>query len=202
MKLVIMTKSTFFVEEDKILSSLFDEGLDNLHLFKPGASPMFSERLLTLLPEDYYRKITVHDHYYLKQEYDLAGIHIDNPSAALPEGYKRKYSRTCTDLLQLKEMKKKSQYVFLKNIFDCIEFKDEKSSFSLNQLELAAKEGLIDKKVYALGGMSLENVKIAKALGFGGIVICGDLWNRFDIHNERDYKEVINHFEKLRKAVN
>ena len=202
MKLVIMTKSTFFVEEDKILSSLFDEGLDNLHLFKPGASPMFSERLLTLLPEDYYRKITVHDHYYLKQEYDLAGIHIDNPSAALPEGYKGKYSRTCKDLLQLKEMKKKSQYVFLKNIFDCIEFKDEKSSFSLNQLELAAKEGLIDKKVYALGGMSLENVKIAKALGFGGIVICGDLWNRFDIHNERDYKEVINHFEKLRKAVN
>ena len=202
MKLVIMTKSTFFVEEDKILSSLFDEGLDNLHLFKPGASPMFSERLLTLLPEDYYRKITVHDHYYLKQEYDLAGIHIDNPSAALPEGYKGKYNRTCTDLLQLKEMKKKSQYVFLKNIFDCIEFKDEKSSFSLNQLELAAKEGLIDKKVYALGGMSLENVKIAKALGFGGIVICGDLWNRFDIHNERDYKEVINHFEKLRKAVN
>ena len=202
MKLVIMTKSTFFVEEDKILSSLFDEGLDNLHLFKPGASPMFSERLLTLLPEDYYRKITVHDHYYLKQEYDLAGIHIDNPSAALPEGYKGKYSRICTDLLQLKEMKKKSQYVFLKNIFDCIEFKDEKSSFSLNQLELAAKEGLIDKKVYALGGMSLENVKIAKALGFGGIVICGDLWNRFDIHNERDYKEVINHFEKLRKAVN
>ncbi len=99
-------------------------------------------------------------------------------------------------------MKKKSQYVFLKNIFDCIEFKDEKSSFSLNQLELAAKEGLIDKKVYALGGMSPENVKIAKALGFGGIVICGDLWNRFDIHNERDYKEVINHFEKLRKAVN
>lgn len=67
---------------------------------------MFSERLLTLLPEDYYRKITVHDHYYLKQEYDLAGIHIDNPSTALPEGYKGKYSRTCTDLLQLKEMKK------------------------------------------------------------------------------------------------
>ena len=201
MKLVIMTKSTFFVEEDKILSSLFDEGLDNLHLFKPGSSPMYSERLLTLLPEDYYRKITVHDHYYLKQEYDLAGIHIDDPSAPVPEGYKGKYSRTCTDLAQLKDMKKKSQYVFLKNIFDCIEFKEEKSSFTLNQLELAAKEGLIDKKVYALGGMSLENIKVAKALGFGGVVICGDLWNRFDIHNEKDYKEVITHFEKLRKAI-
>ncbi len=201
MKLVIMTKSTFFVEEDKILSSLFDEGMDNLHLFKPGSSPMYSERLLTLLPENYYRKITVHDHYYLKQEYDLAGIHIDDSSTPLPDGYKGKFSRTCTDLAKLKEMKKKSQYVFLKNVFDCIEFKEEKSSFSINQLEMAAKEGLIDKKVYALGGMSLENIKIAKALGFGGVVVCGDLWNRFDIHNEKDYKEVIAHFEKLRKAI-
>ena len=201
MKLAIMTKSTFFVEEDKILSSLFDEGLDDLHLFKLGSSPMYSERLLTLLPEDYYRKITVHDHFYLKQEYDLAGIHLDNPTDNLPDGYKGKFSRTCTDLSQLKEMKKKSQYVFLKNIFDCIEFKEEKSSFSLQQLELAAGNGLIDKKVYALGGMSLENIKIAKALGFGGVVICGDLWNRFDIHNEKDYKELIAHFEKLRKAV-
>ena len=201
MQLAIMTKSTFFVEEDKILSSLFDEGLDNLHLFKPGSSPMYSERLLTLLPEDYYRKITVHDHFYLKQEYDLAGIHLDNPTDNLPDGYKGKFSRTCTDLSQLKEMKKKSQYVFLKNIFNCIEFKEEKSSFSLQQLELAAGNGLIDKKVYALGGMSLENIKIAKALGFGGVVICGDLWNRFDIHNEKDYKELIAHFEKLRKAV-
>ena len=201
MKLAIMTKSTFFVEEDKILSSLFDEGLDDLHLFNPGSSPMYSERLLTLLPEDYYRKITVHDHFYLKQEYDLAGIHLDNPTDNLPDGYKGKFSRTCTDLSQLKEMKKKSQYVFLKNIFDCIEFKEEKSSFSLQQLELAAGNGLIDKKVYALGGMSLENIKIAKALGFGGVVICGDLWNRFDIHNEKDYKELIAHFEKLRKAV-
>ena len=201
MKLAIMTKSTFFVEEDKILSSLFDEGLDDLHLFKPGSSPMYSERLLTLMPEDYYRKITVHDHFYLKQEYDLAGIHLDNPTDNLPDGYKGKFSRTCTDLSQLKEMKKKSQYVFIKNIFDCIEFKEEKSSFSLQQLELAAGNGLIDKKVYALGGMSLENIKIAKALGFGGVVICGDLWNRFDIHNEKDYKELIAHFEKLRKAV-
>lgn len=202
MKLAIMTKSTFFVEEDKIISSLFDEGLDNLHLFKPGASPMFSERLLTLLPEDCHRKITVHDHYYLKQEYDLAGIHLDDSTANIPDGYKGKYSRTCTDLTQLKEMKKKSQYVFLKNIFDCIEFKDEKSSFNIGQLEDASRQGLIDKKVYALGGMSLENIKVAKELGFGGVVICGDLWNRFDIHNETDFKKLIAHFEKLRKAIN
>ena len=101
----------------------------------------------------------------------------------------------------LKPMKKECNYVFLKNIFDCIEFPEEKSSFSLAQIEEAAKRGLIDKKVYALGGMSLENVRMAKDLGFGGIVACGDLWSRFDIHNQIDFKELITHFQKLRKAV-
>ena len=61
MKLIVMTKPTFFVEEDKILANLFEEGLENLHLYKPGASPMYSERLLTLLGDDYrniYNPIT------------------------------------------------------------------------------------------------------------------------------------------------
>lgn len=42
MKLVVMTKPTFFVEEDKILATLFDEGMDNLHLYKPDSSPMYA----------------------------------------------------------------------------------------------------------------------------------------------------------------
>ena len=63
MKLVIMTQPSFFVEEDKILSTLFDEGMTDLHLRKPGAPPMLAERLLSLLPEAVYGKITVHDHY-------------------------------------------------------------------------------------------------------------------------------------------
>lgn len=201
MKLVIMTKSTFFVEEDKILEALFDEGMDNLHIAKDGGSPMYVERLLSLLPEDYYKYITIHNNFYLKKEYGLAGIHIDDPDASVPAGYKGKFSRTCCDLGRLKEMKKKSKYVFLKNIFDCIEFPDEKATFTPDELERASSDGLIDRKVYALGGMSLDNVRIAKELGFGGIVVCGDLWNRFDIHNNVDYKAIIQHFKKLRRAV-
>jgi thiamine-phosphate pyrophosphorylase len=201
MKLVIMTKSTFFVEEDKILSTLFDEGLDDLHLYKPGSSPLYSERLLTLIPEDYYSKITVHDHFYLKDEYNLAGIHLDNLDVVPPKGYKGRIGRSCENLDLLKDMKKSSNYVFLKNIFDCTEFTNEKSSYTLQQLESAADKGLIDKKVYALGGMGLDNIRVAKDLGFGGIVICGDLWKKFNIHNETDFKELISHFEKLRKAV-
>ena len=49
--------------------------------------------------------------------------------------------------------------------------------------------------------MNLDNVKDMKTLGFGGVVICGDLWNRFNIHNEIDYKALLNHFERLLKMI-
>jgi thiamine-phosphate pyrophosphorylase len=103
MKLIVMTKPTFFVEEDKILANLFEEGLENLHLYKPGASPMYSERLLTLLGEDYHNRITVHGHFYLKEEFRLRGIHIDDAYTEPPVGYKGNISRTCHAISELKE---------------------------------------------------------------------------------------------------
>ena len=201
MKLAIMTQSTFFVEEDKILAALFEAGLDNLHLYKPGSSPIYSERLLSLLPSTTYNKITVHEHFYLKDEYNLAGIHLDDASIQEPIGYKGRISRTCKRIEDLKETKKSSSYVFLGNILNSQSNKSVLSDLDMNSLTKAADCGLIDKKVYALGGMNIDNIQFARDLGFGGIVICGDLWNRFNIHHQIDYKELIAHFEKLRKLV-
>ena len=201
MKLVIMTKPTFFVEEDKILTTLFEEGMENLHLHKPQSSPMYSERLLSLLSENYYKKITVHDHYYLKEEYGLGAIHIDNPEENIPDGYRGKFSRTCTKVSQLKEFKKKAEYVFLTGVFKSGSDSTLFDIHSQKEIEDAASNGLIDRHVYVTGNISLENINIAKDLGFGGVVVNEDLWNRFDIHNEIDYKRLINHFEKLLKAI-
>ena len=201
MKLAIMTKPTFFVEENKILEALFEEGLDDLHIYKPGASPVYVERLLSLLPENTLRRITVHDHYYLKEEFGLAGINLDNPTSMKPSGYKGNFSRSCNDLDLLKEAKKKARYVILHYIFDSLSEPTHKSTFSPADLQMASDRGLIDKHVYAMGGMTIDNARMMRDLGFGGIVICGDLWNRFDIHKETDFHSVINHFEKLRSAI-
>lgn len=201
MKLIIMTSPTYFVEEDKILETLFEEGMEMLHLNKPDSSPVYAERLLSLLPEEYHKKIVVHDNYYLKNEYGLAGIHLDEADAEAPQGYKGKISRTCRSLEELKSVKKQSKYVFLRDVFDSISDANGKASFSYDQLKEAAHRGLIDKHVYALGGVRLENIKVLKELGFGGAVICNDLWTRFDIHNEQDYRNLIIHFTKLYKAI-
>ncbi|MCD8291739.1 MAG: thiamine phosphate synthase [Prevotella sp.] len=200
MKLVIMTQPTFFVEEDKILTALFDEGMDDLHICKPGASPMYTERLLSLLPESLCRKIVVHNHFYLKNEFNLAGIHIDDPTQPLPGNYKGKYGVTCSDLNQLAEMKKKADYVFLHCTFDN-PTEENSQVITLKQIEDASIDGILDKRVYAFGDINLDNVRLAKDFGFGGVVICNDLWSKFDIQTELDYKDLIAHFYKFLKAV-
>ena len=196
-----MTKATFFVEEDKILTTLFEEGMENLHLYKPGSEPIYSERLLSLLSDDFYKLITVHDHFYLREEYHLRGIHLNNATDIPPAGYRGDVSRTCHLTKELKKAKKESKYVFLKTIFDSQSNPNDKQTHSIDELKEAAQHGLIDKKVYAMGGINLENIRLCRDLGFGGVVVCGDLWNRFNIYHEADYKDLIAHFQKLQKAV-
>ncbi len=59
MKVAIMTQPTYFVEEDKILTALFEEGLDNLHISKADSSPLYLQRLLALIPKTYHRYISI-----------------------------------------------------------------------------------------------------------------------------------------------
>ena len=201
MKLIIMTQPTFFVEEDKILAALFEAGMDSLHLYKPNSEPIYSERLLTLLSEDFYDKVIVHDHFYLKEEFQLKGIHLNNNHTEPPIGYRGNISRTCHAVSELKEAKKRSTYVFLKTLFDSQSNPADKSTLTMDELRAASRQGLIDRHVYAMGGINLDNIGMVKELGFGGVVVCGDLWNRFDIQGGLDYKALIRHFERLRKAV-
>ena len=199
MKLVIMTKSTFFVEEDKILSMLFEEGLDSLHISKADSSPLYFERLLTLLPSEYHRKITLHQHFNMKDEFYLGGIHLDNSSVAVPRGYRGSVSRTCDDVMQLKGMKKKSDYVFLKNIHQPHEqSSQEERVLSDFELDEAYRQGLFGRHVYAMGGVTMDDIPILRELDFGGVVIRNDLWDKFCIHSEQNFSLIVNYFRKLR----
>ena len=199
MKLVIMTKSTYFVEEDKILSMLFEEGLDSLHISKADTSPLYLERLLSLLPSEYHRKIIVHQHFNMKDEFSLGGIHLDNSSVAVPRGYRGYLSRSCNDVMQLKAMKKQSDCVFLKNIHQPRE-QSEQEERVLSDLELdeAYSQGLLGRHVYAMGGITIDDIPILRELDFGGVVVRNDLWDKFCIHSEQNFSSIINHFRKLR----
>ena len=92
-------------------------------------------------------------------------------------------------------------YVVLYPVFDGISPSSMQAGFTPEELRAAEKSHLIDSHVMALGGVCEENIRAVKKLGFGGAVLLGDLWGRFDVHHNRDYREIIQHFIKLKKLV-
>lgn len=199
MKLIVITAPTFFVEEDKIITALFEEGLDVLHLRKPETPAMFSERLLTLIPEKYHKRIVTHEHFYLKEEFGLMGIHLNSRNAKEPHDYDGHISCTCHSLEEVRQRKHFYDYVFMSPVYDCISKNQLRSGYTDEELRKARKEKIIDSKVMALGGITTDNIRAVKKYGFGGAVVLGDLWNKFDTRTDRDYLQLIRHFAKLRK---
>ena len=201
MKLILITPPTFFVEEDKIITALFEEGLDILHLRKPDSAPMYAERLLTLIPEQFHKRIVVHENFYLKDEYKLKGVHLNSRNPQLPNNYKGHISRSCHSLEEIKEHKRNCDYLFLSPVFDSISKKDYHANYTPEEIRKAHKSGIIDKKVIALGGIDVDNIRQVKSYGFGGAAIMGALWNKFDTCLDKDYDQVIEHFKKLKKLI-
>ena len=201
MKLILMTSPTCFVEEDKIITALFEEGLDILHLRKPDIAPMYVERLLTLIPEQYHKRIVVHENFYLKDEFKLKGIHLNSRTPNVPENYKGHISQSCHPLEEIKKHKKECDYVFLSPIFDSISKQNYHSNYTSEEIRKAHKAGIIDKKVIALGGIDVDNIKQVKDYGFGGAAILGAMWDKFDTCCDRDYACLIEHFKKLKKLA-
>lgn len=201
MKLIVVTAPTFFVEEDKIITALFEEGLDILHLRKPETPAMYAERLLTLIPEKYHRRIVTHEHFYLKEEFDLMGIHLNSRNPKEPHDYSGHVSCTCHSIEELNNKKHFYDYLFMSPIYDCITKEGILSGYTPEELRQAGKDKIIDSKVMALGGITPENILEVKDFGFGGVVILGNLWNKFNACTDRDYLEVIRHFKKLKKMA-
>ncbi len=201
MKLIVVTAPTFFVEEDKIITTLFEEGLDILHLRKPETPAMYSERLLTLIPEKYHKRIITHEHFYLQEEFKLMGIHLNARNPKEPHDYSGHISCTCHSLEEVRNKKHFYDYLFLSPIYDCITKTGVTSGFTAEELRQAGKSKIIDNKVMALGGITSDNILEAKDYGFGGAVVMGDLWNKFNARTDRDYLEIIRHFKKLKEMA-
>ena len=162
---------------------------------------MYSERLLTLIPEKYHKRIITHEHFYLQEEFNLMGIHLNARNPKEPHDYSGHISCTCHSLDEVRNKKHFYDYLFLSPIYNCITKAGVTSGFTAEELRQAGKSKIIDSKVMALGGITPDNILEIKDYGFGGAVVMGDLWNKFNACTDRDYLEVIRHFKKLKKMA-
>ena len=155
MKLIVITTPQFFEGEAEAVTSLFQNGLEILHLRKPGASAEEMGNFLQQLPMEYMPRIVTHEQFQLASVFGLKGIHLNGRNPQIPSGYKGHISCSCHSLEEVLKHKSDCNYVFLSPIYDSISKEGYSSAYSCDTLQKAQQAGIIDSKVMALGGISL-----------------------------------------------
>ena len=174
----IITLPWLFVgEAARIVALLQRREVDYVHIRKPGARREDMEKLVESIPQAYRNRIVLHDHFPLAEKYRLFGIHLNRRNPEVPRGWKGSVSRSCHSLEEVVRWKNRCDYVTLSPIFDSISKAGYRSAFTREEIAEAARKGIIDEKVMALGGVTFNKMKEVTAMGFGGGMILGDAWN-------------------------
>lgn len=134
MKLIVITTPQFFEGEAEAVTSLFQNGLEMLHLRKPGASAEEMGNFLQQLPMEYMPRIVTHEQFQLASVFGLKGIHLNGRNPQIPSGYKGHVSRSCHSLEEVLKHKSDCNYVFLSPIYDSISKEGYSSAYSSRYL--------------------------------------------------------------------
>ena len=179
MKIIVITRPDFFDGETELVNNLFRAGMERLHLRKPKSSEEELVSWLQNIDSQYYGRIVLHDHFNLISRFPLGGVHLNSRN---PEYHKTTaeqditISRSCHSIAEIIQYKSKCNYLFLSPIYDSISKEGYGAAFSRIDLKQAADKGIIDSKVLALGGVSLEHIPELRSMGFGGAAVLGALW--------------------------
>lgn len=195
MEWIVITSPGFLQGEADFIDRLFNHGLDRLHLRKPGADIGECRRLLDGISREWLPRIVVHDNFGLCREYGLGGVHLNGRNPMAPPNHEGSVSRSCHSLEEISRYKGECDYLTLSPIFNSISKQGYMAAFEPEQLAAARDSGLIDSRVIALGGVTLENIPRVRELGFGGVAILGDVWQRMADGSVDEY------LASLRKAL-
>lgn len=177
MRIIAISTPVVTEQDPLIIRGLLRGKVDFVHLRKPDSDIDKCRRLLSELTPEEYSRIIIHDFSELYYEFSLKGIHINKNIRTLPNGYDGFKTRSCHSLEEIMEFKNDYDYLFLSPIFDSISKVGYKSKFSHEELRRGALEGIIDEKVVALGGVTLDKIPYLEGLNFGGVAMIGGIYN-------------------------
>lgn len=187
MKLIIITSPAPVAGEAFILPQLYSLGVFRIHFRRPSWSIEQTRAFLSQLPTECLSRLVLHDHHSLINEFALGGIHLNARNPNAPLGYDGAISRSCHTLQEVIEHKNQVDYLFLSPIFDSISKIGVQAAFSEQRLLQASEEGIIDDKVFALGGVTPTRALQLHNWSFGGAVVLGDFWSRISTNSWRAY---------------
>lgn len=168
-----ITPPDFRPDEGESIVTLLDEGIDIMHLRKPGCTVEAMEKLIRSIPESYHGRLRLHSHFELCRKYELRGVQVNSHEYVVPEGVTN-ISRSCHSVAELDTPIPSGcrlEYQTLSPIYDSISKLGYTSGFNLDEL----KGHLAGRNVVALGGVTPDKFPELQAAGFVGAAMLGCL---------------------------
>jgi thiamine-phosphate pyrophosphorylase len=180
LKTIIISTPDHVANEADVIQGLIDDGFETIHLRKPDWTKVELLALIKQIKPSNYKKLVIHQHYDLIEKYNLKGIHFtekyrnelsDIQIKGLATVLKRRgmtLSTSFHNFDDLNEYGKYFDYAFLSPVFDSISKQAYQSKFSLETLKIGLSKIQTKTAVYALGGITAENVHLLVGVGFEG----------------------------------
>lgn len=195
---ILLTSEESTAAEKEQLIHFYENGLDVLHVRKPGMEEEELKLWLAQFKEEHLNKIMLHQNHRLTEVFPVKGIHwkenFRRKMDELPEyllRFKKKGFVISTSFHDLKELEMEAalfDYVFLSPVFTSISKKGYwGQAFDVRNLP---------ERIIALGGIEKESILKAKNLGYAGVAVLGAVWlaeNKVQSFNEM-YDEYRNRF--------
>ena len=189
MKLIVITTPDFRKGESDQIISLFENGLETLHLRKPNSDITTYEHLLASIPTPFLGRIVLHEHFSLTDKLPLCGVHLNRRNPSYQGNRCVQISKSCHSLEEIRSASS-FDYLFLSPIFNSISKSGYNAAFSDKQLETASQNGWINENVIALGGIDISTLSKIKRFSFGGAALLGAVWQNFDIENFKRLQDI------------
>lgn len=199
--MTVITNPTPITTETDTIHSLFENGLELLHIRKPDYSSAEMKSFLSDIKPEFRRRLVLHNHYQLAERFDINRIHFSESERKksdeafiethIAKGFHLSTSTHSVDDFNV--LKSVFEYAFLSPVFPSIS--KENYSSKINMFETVKNRTNYATKLIALGGIGSKNIKQTLENGFDDVALLGTIWNQNNpIENFKSCQKIVHSF--------
>lgn len=181
--MIVITNPTSITNEINTIHSLFENGLELLHIRKPDFSEAEMKSFLSEIKSDFRQRLVLHSHHQLVLAFGINRIHFTEKKRTETternlNNWKEKgfiLSTSVHQMTDFEELSNEFDYAFLGPVFESLSKKNYISNLDFKK-ELEQKKNNKTALV-AIGGITSDKIKIVLEYGFDDVALLGTIWN-------------------------
>lgn len=185
--MIVITNPIPITNEINTIHSLFENGLELLHIRKPNFADSEMKQFLSGIHHSFRERLVLHSHHHLAQTLRINRIHFSESKrktllmlpGKLPFDYYIKngfhLSTSVHSIEDFNALEDIFKYAFLSPIYPSIS--KENYFPKTNMFEVIKERNNYTVQLIALGGIESKNIEYTLKNGFDNTALLGTIWN-------------------------